>query len=136
MSTKTRPKGDECSSYIHIDLHGRFQLMSAERSKSAQSSMDLTAFFAPPSSDDQQKAKVVHQIEGVRTGGDLEAAIRRFLKEKGGRATKTELYEWAKRKNIPPAHLYSTITRMIAEGRLTRRFDDGFKELVYELSSK
>ncbi|MEM1690981.1 MAG: hypothetical protein QXG48_04715 [Thermofilaceae archaeon] len=110
--------------------------MRAERSKAAQGGVDLTAFFTPSSGDDRQKAKAAHQIEGVKTSEDLEAALRGFLKERGGRATKTELYEWAKRKNIPPAPLYSTISRMIAEGRMIKRFDDGSRELVYELSSK
>lgn len=91
------------------------------------------AFLAP--SPEERESAHTRREEGIPQGGaGLEADVRHFLKSKGGKATKTELYAWAKKRGIPPAALYSAISRLSSEGKIVKRFDEGSGELVYELS--
>ncbi|MCS7104461.1 MAG: MarR family transcriptional regulator [Thermofilaceae archaeon] len=67
---------------------------------------------------------------------DLSALILSFLKEKGGKVSKSELYEWSRRVGITPVTLHDTLLRMVQKGFLIKRFDDELKDLVYCLAMK
>lgn len=56
-----------------------------------------------------------------------------FVEEKGGKVTKSELYEWAKVRGLTPATLYKVVARLVEEKVLYKEFDDEVKELVYVL---
>lgn len=110
--------------------------MKTERNKTTQGGMDLLAFLTPSPDKEQQGAKTAKTKEASEISSDWEAKVKRFLDGKGGKAMKTELYDWAKQTKIPPAILYHTISRMISEGKLVKRFDEGSKELIYELNKE
>ncbi|MEM1508800.1 MAG: hypothetical protein QW291_06060 [Thermofilaceae archaeon] len=65
-----------------------------------------------------------------------EELIVSFVEEKGGKVTKSELYEWAKVRGLTPATLYRIIARLIGEKVLRKEFDEDVKELVYILISR
>lgn len=110
-------------------------MMKANRSKATESKggVDLLSFLSTASDEKQETERARKAEETQSIGEDREADIRHFLRSKGGRATKTELYNWAKMKSVPPAVLYNVISKMVREGKVVRRFDENSQELVYEL---
>lgn len=109
--------------------------MRTERGKAAENkgSVDLLSFLSATHEGEEETSQARKAEEAQLTSADREADVRNFLRSKGGRATKTELYDWAKRKGISPAALYSMISRMVGEGKVVKRFDESSQELVYEL---
>ncbi len=105
------------------------------REQAAQSGgVDLLSFFEGGSAAERAKPAEAAAREAVpRSAPSLEGELVSFIRSRGGRVTKTELYGWAKRRNIPPAHLYNTIVKMISENKLKRLFDSEHDELAYEL---
>ena len=67
----------------------------------------------------------------VRQTLSQEDSLLSFIKSKGGKVRKSELYNWAKGKGLPPAELYRSLSKLISEGKVVKRFDDESKELVY-----
>lgn len=110
--------------------------MPKERKKAEGSGVDLLTFFesAPTAGVHRKEASPAEQAPLPQMSSlTMEDELKHLLESKGGKVTKTEIYSWAKRKNVPPAALYSAILRMLNEGKLSRRFDDSCKDLVYEL---
>lgn len=109
--------------------------MRTDRGKAAESKggVDLLSFLSTTPGRGEEASHTQKAEEAQLINADREADVRHFLRSKGGRATKTELYNWAKRKGITPAALYSVISRMVSEGKVAKRFDESSQELVYEL---
>jgi len=64
-----------------------------------------------------------------------EEAVLSYIRSRGGRVRKSELYTWAKRRGITPASLYASITKLVSEGVLRREFDESSEEVVYVISA-
>lgn len=95
-----------------------------------EKSIDLLSFLGGGS---ETKKGVSAEVAG--SPDELGHAVTSFLRSKGGKAAKSELYEWAKKKGIPPAALYNTIAKMLRSGALRRSFDENFQEIVFTLTS-
>lgn len=66
--------------------------------------------------------------------GGLEQAITSFLRSRGGKVAKSELYRWAKNRGIAPAALYAAISNMLKSGTLRRVFDESAQEVAFVLA--
>ncbi|RLE88310.1 MAG: hypothetical protein DRJ96_00200 [Thermoprotei archaeon] len=64
-----------------------------------------------------------------------ERAVLSYIRGRGGRVRRSELYAWAKRRGITPAVLYKSLMKLMEEGVLRREFDESSEEVVYTLSS-
>lgn len=64
-----------------------------------------------------------------------EDALLSYIRRRGGRVRKSELYAWAKKSGVTPAALYRSLTKLMEEGALRRQFDDSSEEVVYVLPS-
>lgn len=91
----------------------------------------LNEMVSPPQETKQKEGTVP-----TSSPSDISALILSLLKEKGGRVSKSELYEWSRRAGITPVTLHETLLRMVQKGFLTKRFDDELKDLVYCLVGK
>ena len=110
-----------------------------EKKRKPESGADLFSFFESESipavsREGEATSRLERNLQETDSLAKLESEIRSFLNGKGGKATKSELYSWAKKKSVPPATVYLLINRMINEGRLRKRFDELSNELTYELA--
>lgn len=106
--------------------------MPSKRSRRAErqggGSSDLLSFF---SVERDVSALTTAQTTVV----DSEEAVLSFIKGKGGKVTKSELYEWAKKRELTPAALYRALSKMVKDGIITKKFDENSQELSYVIKS-
>lgn len=98
--------------------------------KGEEKRVDLLSFL----SEEKPKTGGETKSEAPRSPNELEHAVISFLKSKGGRAAKSELYQWAKSRGVAPAALYTTIVNMLRSGALRRSFDENAQEIVFILA--
>jgi predicted aconitase with swiveling domain len=98
--------------------------------KGEEKSVDLLSFL----SEEKPKTSGETKDEAPRSPNELEHAVVSFLKSRGGKAAKSELYQWAKNRGVAPAALYTTITNMLRSGALRRNFDETAQEIVFALA--
>jgi len=98
--------------------------------KGEEKSVDLLSFLS------EEKPKTGGETKGEAPGNpnELEHAVISFLKSKGGKAAKSELYQWAKNRGVAPAALYTTVANMMRSGTLRRSFDENAQEIVFALA--
>lgn len=109
-----------------------------EKKRATEGGPDLFSFFGGESISARSEGSYVNKRSTSSSQRAvnltiLEDEIRLFLKNKSGKVKKSELYSWAKEKDLPPATLYMLINRMINEGKLRKSFDESSNELTYEL---
>lgn len=85
---------------------------------------DLTSFFTQP---------VGKEVEQPHLREDVEALVLALLKSRG-LLTRSELYEWAKKRGIKPVELYRSLSSLLSKGLLGRRFDAEREEYVFYLA--
>lgn len=98
--------------------------------KGEEKSVDLLSFFSEEKLEERGKVRA----ETSGNLSELELAVVSFLKSKGGKATKSELYQWAKKRGVAPAALYATITKMLQSGTIRRSFDESAQEIAFALA--
>jgi DNA-binding MarR family transcriptional regulator len=103
---------------------------SKSAKKTEEKSADLLSFLGG-----EVEARREAKVEVAGGSGELERAVISFLRSKGGKAAKSELYEWAKRRGVPPAALYNALTKMLQSGAIRRSFDESLQEIVFALTS-
>lgn len=90
--------------------------------KGDQRNENLLAFL------EVENARVESALHSVEEGD-----VVSFVEKKGGKVTKSELYEWAKGKGLTPVALYKVLARLVGEKVLRKEFDEEAEELVYVL---
>ncbi len=98
--------------------------------KGEEKRVDLLSFL----SEEKPETGGETKGEAPRSPNELEHTVISFLKSKGGKAAKSELYQWAKNKGVPPATLYTAIANMLRSGVLRRSFDESAQEIVFTLA--
>jgi len=94
-----------------------------------KSGVDLLSFLGV-----EAEAKREAKAEVAGSPDELERAVISFLRSRGGKAAKSQLYEWAKKRGTPSAALYNAIAKMLQSGTLRRSFDEDLQEVVFSLS--
>lgn len=85
---------------------------------------DITSFLGPQSSEGEVKQPYLSE--------DIEASVLDFLRSRGS-LTRSELYEWSKKRGIKPVELYRCLSSLLNRGVLSRRFDTEKEEYVFYL---
>ncbi|QOJ78237.1 hypothetical protein IG193_05560 [Infirmifilum lucidum] len=94
--------------------------------------IDLTAFL---STQEQQPSKAEGKAasasrEALLTEEVERALLQRIRQEPGG-LTRSQLYEWSKKKGVSPAVFYKALTSLVEKGLVQRRFDSTREEYVF-----
>lgn len=95
--------------------------------------IDITSFLTQPGEEGGEKAETKEEKTLFIT--DIESMILSYLKSNPRGATKSELYEWSKKKGIKPAEFYKALTRLFAKKALRRYFDPEREEYVFVAES-
>lgn len=98
-----------------------------ESRKRAAKAIDLTQFFAEPSSrpgGSAGEAKEGGPVESV------ERRVRSYITSRG-KVTKSELYRWAVGEGIMLSLLHAAIVALVNQKMITRSFDEEKEEIVY-----
>ncbi len=107
--------------------------MPRKKKREVSGGVEITSFFATPPPKEG--------VEGRREGpaptplptADVEGALLKFLRQ--GARTKSEIYEWARSRRIPPAALYRALLSLQDRGLIKKYFDGERNELAYSLTS-
>lgn len=83
-----------------------------------KSDADLLSFFYA----DQTRKEAATAPSGKVLG---------FILERGGRVSRSELYEWALDNGLKPAELYAALKDLLDKKAVERRFDDTINEIVF-----
>ncbi|AKG39179.1 MAG: hypothetical protein ACP5II_05705 [Infirmifilum sp.] len=112
--------------------------MPSKRKKEEKqpSGVDLTAFLTPGSEEKKTVEGEKREEPGIGAllTEEVEELILERLKPEGGGLTRSQLYEWSKKKGIKPAVFYKALTSLIEKGVVVRKFDPSKEEYVFQLS--
>ncbi len=96
--------------------------------------MDLTAFLTPqqPSvAEEKPEKKVPENTAKKMFTSDIEELLLNYIKSYPSGVTKSQLYEWAKKKGIKPVDFYRALTRLITNKAVKRFFDPEREEYAF-----
>ncbi len=88
---------------------------------------DLTSFFERRGEEEAKPQPYLRE--------DIEAAILSFVRSRGT-VTRSELYEWSKKRGIKPADFYRCLTSLVSKGVIERKFDTQREEYVFSLAPR
>lgn len=99
------------------------QKKKKESGEQSPASVDLTSFLERPPPDEERRQQPY-------LSEDIENAILSLVRSRGP-LTRSELYEWSKKRGIKPAELYRCLSSLLSRGALNRKFDAEREEYVF-----
>jgi len=92
-----------------------------DKKKKGNSLIDILSFLEEETVEEAEKVDVQ----------SIQSKVLAFIRE-SGKATKSNLYKWAKEQKIAPAELYKNVKALQNKNLIKVFFDESSGELVYE----
>ncbi len=109
-----------------------FMTEKKRKEEKQPSAVDLMAFL---STQEQQASKAeektVSALSQALLTEEVERVLLQRIRQEPGGLTRSQLYEWSKKRGISPAAFYKALTSLVEKGLIQRRFDSTREEYVF-----
>ncbi|UNQ74346.1 hypothetical protein [Infirmifilum sp. NZ] len=94
--------------------------------------VDLMKFFSSQEEQPQAAAgsRPASREEALLTE-EVEKLLLQRIKQEPSGLTRSQLYEWSKKRGVNPASFYRALTSLIEKGLVQRKFDSTREEYVF-----